>query len=243
MTAFLNPEEAAEAATHFVANRREQQRPSNTTLAYAKKEEEWYAFCQGVYGSATLPALGTRESDTTDLFAMNEKKAFLFLVYQTHREKRHPRKGRNSGAAEEAPSSFILSDYQEIMQKLLVPGGDGNMQLNEMVTIGTTNVCGSSILRQYRAALKHIHMKQQQNNPLHSTSLWLHILESNRIKGLEDYVNRRAPAAKKARYEEKVDINLMPYKMVESKGRIEELLWNIGSDSRVGGLSGLRDRF
>jgi hypothetical protein len=129
------------------------------------------------------------------------------------------------------------------MQALLVPGGDGNMEVNQVASTSAMNVCGSSIFRQYRAGLKHIHMKQQQNNPQHSKSLWLHILESNRIKGLEDYINRRAPAAKKARYEEKVDLNIMPYKMIESKGKIETQLWNIGSETRIGGMAGLRDRF
>ena len=99
---------------------------------------------------------------------------------------------------------------------------------------------GISQINNYKSALVGILREQQAlgvNNLSWNTDIWQQDLRS-----MLDYAKKRKASVKKARYEEKIDHIVAPYKAVQEVEKIELAMWEKGHLNQKSAFTWLRNR-
>jgi hypothetical protein len=177
-----------------VATLNESFRPTNTMKCHAPKIEEYFEFCDAVYGDAPYRHV------------LNAENVLRFMFYQTFR----PLKKRG-GKGGTATPKFNYADYKSVTAHFdgepRSPGAADNP-----MPVQAAQPISWSTFDQYRQVLRKIykHQKMEGVNTRHWDDIWQQGCEA-----LETQVKTRVPFIKKATYQEKVSAEFAPYTIVE----------------------------
>ena len=188
--------------------------PNNTKLAYQNFQEEFKGFCEAKHPNDHFP------------HCVTEEKLFGFLWYQAYREKR-PRSQKHD--------TFDLEDYEKVVS---AHPPDRESQFNED-EIQASNYPGFSSWEKCRSAIMNLAMQQRSEN---SNSNRIDDFKTNRMESLKRYVIMRAPHIKEARFDEKMDEDTIPYRMVEFIKPLEQKFWEYKSNHLSQSMVSLRNR-
>ena len=193
-------------------------RPPNTRLAYDKRVQEYYAYCDHCYPHDQFR------------YTLKYEYVYPFFFYQVMRGQRK-RGGRKTSAG----VVFDADDYDAVML-------DNADWYRSKVGLPPTpdNPVGDSTISMYKTVLKNMWKEQKAlgNNGRTWHEIWLIHLEN-----LHKWVKKRQPEWNKRNYKEKVDNDFAPYQAAEHFHRIEDEMWRRGHGSIKSGFAWIRHRF
>jgi hypothetical protein len=180
-------------------------RPENTRIAYDGKIAEYFLFCDSIY------------PDDPFKNTLDKQKVWVFIFYQSMRTQR--KRGGGKNRAETA--RFVKSDYDQVMAEYHGWFGDQSQAPPE-----PTNPVGTSVLAQYKAAIRQIFKEQVATGMLGSSwdQIW-----TMRLENVQNLVKSRRAINNKKAHVEKLDHEFSPYTMVEEYPKIEAEMWERGN--------------
>ena len=186
----------------------------NTTQVYDPKLLEFAAYCRQLYGNSESSVFITAE------------KVFGFLYYQAYREKKTTRSKGNFDS-EEFDRVMAMEDAS--VSNVADPQGQSK-----------GNWVGHQMLNQYLSALRS--MLDTQRSAGHVSLLNAELM-TEQLKDLMKNVKTRKESVFKLQFKERIDGEFLPFKMLIEIPKIETYLWMSKSNTKVYGLTSLRNRF
>jgi Centromere DNA-binding protein complex CBF3 subunit, domain 2 len=194
-----------------VMQMRESSKPTNTQKAMQPKIDEFFQYCDLVYGH-----------DRQYKYTLDFEKVYKFMWYQVFREQK---KRGGDKLAKAKGECFDLEAYRSLMESF-------RTEEDSIIPVFPTPVkpIGKPMFDSYRAAIRQIYRVQVARGALNVP--WEHIWQMG-FDELFKHVKERAPQIKRLTYQEKVTGEFAPFHVVEKYPDIEKSLWE-DSERSVG---------
>ena len=149
------------------------------------------------------------------------------MYYQSYREKKNER----------SKGMFNLAEFDKVMAIGDLSNSDAAQSTQRRTKC---NWIGHQIVNQYLCALRS--MIDTQCSARYVTLLNENLM-TEQLKGLMRNIKLRKETVFKLQLKERVDGELLPFKMLIEVPKIESYLWNTNSFTKVDGMTVLRNRF
>jgi Centromere DNA-binding protein complex CBF3 subunit, domain 2 len=204
-------------------------RPTNTMKAHGPKIDEFFEFCDSIYGHDPYK------------YNLSFEKVYRFMFFQSFRELKKrggPRKQRKKKSTRTSDVDDVSVDAEEEDDgEEASPVIRFDREAYDAVMSGFSGVPGQGLLLppspskpmswssfdQYKQVIKRIYrvQKQENVNSLDWDAIWQHPLDD-----LTKQVKARVPHVRKSTFQEKVTGDFAPYTIVERYAEIEQAFWD-----------------
>lgn len=197
----------------YVAEERKNKRRSNTTIAYEPKRVEFEEFCESEF-----------KDDKSTMYTVDADKVYRFMFYTAMREKKKTGGKKKKNAPPK--KQFDKDGYKKVAGPFFDKGSTA--RILESVKKPTEPLQWQQF-NTYRTVLKNLHAEQRSKGC--NGHPWDLVWTCN-CKDLEKLVKERMPEIKRLTFQEKLDGEMAPYKIVERFDDIETTFWVDSASAR-----------